>query len=66
MSEEEAITEGVCSSPSGSSLYSFAETDLGDSFNLELSVAVVETEAAEIDSEFCDAVTENEGKKSFP
>ena len=67
MSEEEYITEGVSSSPSGSSMYSHDETtDLEDYFNLELSVTVVETEADEIDNEFVDAVTEIEGKKSFP
>jgi hypothetical protein len=68
MSEGEAITEaeGVSSSPSGSCVSSHAETDLEDCFNLELSVAVVETEADEIDSVFLDAVTEMEGKKSFP
>ena len=52
MSEEEYITEGVSSSPSGSSMYSHDETtDLEDYFNLELSVTVVETEADEIDNE---------------
>ena len=66
MSEGEAITEEVSSSLSGSCVSSHAETDLEDCFNLELSVAVVETEADEIDSVFLDAVTEIEGKKSFP
>lgn len=42
------------------------EDDFNDCFNLLCSVAVVETEATEIDNEFIDAVTEIEGKKSFP
>lgn len=51
MSEEEVITEGASSSSSGSCMYSYAETtDLEDYFNLELSVAVVETEADEMDN----------------
>ena len=49
MREGEAITEGVSSLPSGSCMYSHAETALEDCFNLELSVAIVETEADEID-----------------
>ncbi|CAB3988360.1 Serologically defined colon cancer antigen 8-like, partial [Paramuricea clavata] len=37
-----------------------------DAFYLNLSVAVVEAESDEIDAEFVEAVTEIEGKKSFP
>lgn len=37
-----------------------------DTYNLNLSVAVVETESDEVDSEFIEAITEIEGKKSFP
>ena len=35
-------------------------------FNLSFSIAIVDTEASEIDDEFIDAVTEIEGKKCFP
>jgi hypothetical protein len=56
MSEGEAITEGVSSLPSGSCMYSHAETALEDCFNLELSVAIVETEADEIDRVFSDVL----------
>ena len=34
-----------------------------DMYNLNLSVAVVETESAEVNSEFIEAITEVEGKK---
>lgn len=37
-----------------------------DAFYLNLSVAVVEAESDEIDAEFVEAVTEIEGKRSFP
>ena len=63
----ERHNEGVGSSPSGSYIYLHDKiADLEDYFNLELSVAVVQTEVDEIDNEFVDAVTEIEGKKSFP
>ena len=42
------------------------EEDVDDPFNLLCSVCVVESEATEIDEEFIEAVTEIEGKKSFP
>ena len=65
MSEEKDIAEGVGGSPSGSYLHD-ETADLEDYFNLELSLAIVQTEADEIDNEFVDAVTEIKGKKSFP
>ena len=36
------------------------------SYNLDVSVAVVDTESDEVDAEFVEAMTEIEGKKSFP
>jgi hypothetical protein len=35
-------------------------------FNLDISVAVVDTESEEVDAEFLEAISEIEGKKSFP
>ena len=40
--------------------------DLGDLYHLDITVALTETESGEVDSEFNDALTEIEGKKSFP
>jgi hypothetical protein len=37
-----------------------------DVFNLNVSLAILESETAEVDSEFHDALEEIEGKKSFP
>ena len=37
-----------------------------DVFNLNISIAVLESETDEIDAEFQDALVEIEGKKSFP
>ena len=37
-----------------------------DAFNLNVSIAVLESESDEIDSEFHDALVEIEGEKSFP
>ena len=43
-------------------------SDLIDSvsYNLDVCVAVVDTESDDIDAEFVEAMTEIEGKKSFP
>lgn len=37
-----------------------------DLYHLDFTVALTETESGEVDSEFIDALTEIEGKKSFP
>ena len=36
-----------------------------DAFNLNVSLAILETETDEVDAEFLEALTEIEGKKSF-
>ena len=42
------------------------ESDNGDVFNLDVSLAILDAETDEVDAEFLEAVTEIEGKKSFP
>lgn len=42
------------------------ETTSDDAYNLNISVAVVETESDEVDSEFIEALAEIRGQKSFP
>ena len=37
-----------------------------DEFNLDVSLAILDTESEEVDAEFLEAMTEIEGKKSFP
>ena len=37
-----------------------------DDFNLDVSLAILDTESDEVDAEFLEAMTEIEGKKSFP
>ena len=37
-----------------------------DEFNLDVSLAILDTESEEVDAEFLKAMTEIEGKKSFP
>lgn len=42
------------------------ETTSDDAYNLNISVAVVETESDEVDSEFIEALAEIRGQNSFP
>ena len=70
--EEENITEEHGSHPTHVEGTASTEVDLTDAtteydtYQLNISLAVVETECDEIESEFNDALTEINGEKSFP
>ncbi len=54
--EQESLLESTCES----------KDEDYDTFNLNISLAIVDSETDEVDEEFLEALTEIEGKKSFP
>ena len=69
--KEENITEEEYSPLVAEEGSSSTEIDLStvatpDTYQLNLSIVVTETDSEEIESEFCDALTEIHGEKSFP
>jgi hypothetical protein len=54
--EQESLLESTCES----------KDEDYDTFNLNISLAIVDSETDEVDKEFLEALTEIEGKKSFP
>ncbi len=78
--EKEAVIGGIqdfsAESPEQRVTESFIEEELvlgeftdklkDNVFNLNVSLAILESETTEVDSEFHDALEEIEGKKSFP
>ena len=69
--KEESITEEKCSQLVAEEGSSSTEIDLStvatpDTYQLNLSVVVTETDSEEIECEFSDTLTEIHGDKSFP
>ena len=61
--EESELLENICEDESLLQAY---EKSTDDAYNLNVSLAVLDEETDEIIGEFAEAVTEIEGKKSFP
>ena len=61
--EESELSENIAEDESLLEAY---EKSTDDAYNLNVSLAVLDEETDEIIGEFAEAVTEIEGKKSFP